>query len=314
MDPNRKEPPNITQIVKSDGVIYVKGTESPFSSPETRIYRISADGNTLVPIQDMPIFDSSRLESLLLNRNGAFLSEKSFAEQLQESSSGATQFFKKLAQMDSIHPNYRRLLQDNLRRFGSIGPFAISGDTFYMEYNFKLSRWKQGDTEWYDTDQEETVELPLRIAIKDLKLAASGNTVHVGKRDGHLFASFDRGNNWLDLTPALPYPVKVFKDIVFAGSTVYVAADAGVTTSDSGKNWRPITDAEGTNLIMEQLAAEGTTLYGITEKTGVYRLESGSWKQIVSEIPEGVNSLAVDGNTLYVGTQNRGMLRFNLEK
>ena len=313
-DPNRKEPPNITQIVKSGGVIYVKGTESPFSSPETRIYRVSADGKTLVPIQDMPIFDSSRLESLLLNRNGAFLSEKSFAKQLQESSSGATQFFKKLAQMDSIHPNYRRLLQDNLRRYGSIGPFAISGDTFYMEYNFKLFRWKQGDTEWYDTDQEETVELPLRIAIRDLKLAASGNTVYVGKRDGHLFASFDKGNNWLDLTPALPFAFKTFNEIMLVGDTVYVAMDAGVATSVKGKNWRAITDAEGTNLIMEKLTVDGITLYGVTEKTGIYRLESGTWKQIVSEIPDDVNSLAVNGDTLYVGTKNSGMLHFNLEK
>ena len=216
--------------------------------------------------------------------------------------------------MDSALPNDRRLFQNNLRRFGSIGPFAISGDTFYMEYNFKLFRWKQGDTEWYDTDQEETVELPLRIAVRDLKLAASGNTVYVGKRDGHLVASFDKGNNWLDLTPALPYPVKVFKDIVFAGSTVYVAADAGVTTSDSGKNWRPITDAEGTNLIMEKLTVDGITLYGVTEKTGIYRLESGSWKQVVSEIPDDVTSFAVNGDTLYVGTKNSGMLHFNLEK
>ena len=43
-------------------------------------------------------------------------------------------------------------------------------------------------------------------------------------------------------------------------------------------------------------------------------LESGTWKQIVSEIPDSVTSLAVDGDTLYVGTKNSGMLHFNLEK
>ena len=65
---------------------------------------------------------------------------------------------------------------------------------------------------------------------------------------------------------------------------------------------------------MEHLAVDGITLYGVTKKTGIYRLESGTWKQIVSEMPDSVTSLAVDGNTLYVGTQNRGMLHFNLEK
>ena len=154
----------------------------------------------------------------------------------------------------------------------------------------------------------------MRIAVRDLKLAASGNTVYVGKRDGHLFASFDKGNNWLDLTPALPFAFKTFNEIMLVGDTVYVAMDAGVATSEKGKNWRAVTDAEGTNLIMEQLAVDGTTLYGVTEKIGVYRLESGSWKQVVSEIPDGVTSLAVNGDTLYVGTKNSGMLHFNLEK
>ena len=70
-----------------------------------------------------------------------------------------------------------------------------------MEYNFKLFRWKHGDTEWYETgEQEETVDLTMDIAMKDLKLAVSGDTVYVGKRDGPSFVSFDRGTNWIDLT------------------------------------------------------------------------------------------------------------------
>ena len=152
--------------------------------------------------------------------------------------------------------------------------------------------------------------------MKDLKLAVSGDTVYVGKRDGTLLGSFDKGNNWKEIPGNLMFlvPVKVFKEIVFAGSTVYVATDAGVSTSSSGKQWQVVTDAEGTNLIMEKLTVDGTNLYGVTEKTGVYRLESGTWKQIISEIPEGVNSLAVNGDTLYVGTKNSGMLHFNLEK
>ena len=46
-----------------------------------------------------------------------------------------------------------------IRQYGLRGAFAVSDDMFYMEYNFKLFRWKHGDTEWYDTEQEETVEL-----------------------------------------------------------------------------------------------------------------------------------------------------------
>ena len=252
-----EDPPHITQIVKSGGVIYAS-VDYQENGEKVRLYRVSADGRSFVPIQDMPVFDSGELKRKL--------PQNLFVEKLQESYSGATQFFKQLVQEDDRK-------QDQLIRRGLRGAFAVSGNTFYMEYNFKLFRWEPGDTEWYDTEQEETVELSLDIAMRDLKLAVSGNTVYVGKRDGRLVVSFDKGNNWIDLTPALPFPVKAFKEIVFAGPTVYVATDAGVAASDNGRHWRPVTDSERTNLTMEQLAAEGTMLYGITEKTGIYRLE-----------------------------------------
>ena len=145
-------------------------------------------------------------------------------------------------------------------------------------------------------------------------LAVSGNTVYVGKRDGRLVASFDMGNNWLDLTPALPFPVKAFKDIVFAGSTVYVATDAGVAASSDGKQWRAITNAAGTCLNMEKLVVDRDTLYGFIKNTGIYRLESGTWEQVVSKMPDHVESFAVAGNTVYVNTRYSDILHFNLEK
>ena len=234
-------------------------------------------------------------------------------EYLQENFSGATQFFKQLVQGDVRQHRDRMRLRD-LLELGFRGPFAVNDDTFYMEYHFKLFRWKLRETEWYDTGLEETVELTLDIARKDLKLAVSGDTVYVGKRDGHLVVSFDRGNNWVALTPALPFPVKVFKEIVVAGSTVYVATDAGIITSDDGRHWHIVTDAEGKNLIMEHLAVDGTTVYGVTENTGAYRLESGTWEQVVSEVRDNVTSLAVDGDMLYVGTEYNEILHFNLDQ
>ncbi len=245
----------------------------------------------------MPYFNADALQRQL--------SQNYTIETLQDSSAGAFQFFKQIV----TNPQMQR----TLIRLGVHGPLAVSGDTFYMEYNYKLFRWEPGYTEWRDTGQEETVELSREIAWKDLKLAVSGDTVYIGKRDGHLVVSFDKGDNWIDLTPVLPFLVKVFKDIVVAGSTVYVATDAGIITSDDGRTWRVVTDPQDTNLIMEHLTFDGITLYGITDKTGIYHLESGSWKQVVSDAPDNVTSLAVDANTIYVGTQDRGMLHFTLE-
>ena len=300
--PDREEQPSIAQIVKSGSVIYAKDGN--------RFYRVS-DDNRLVPLQGVPRFDAKSLRNEVLFRNQPI--EKLSVEYLQENFSGATQFFKQLAQGD-VQQGEERSKLTHLIDLGFRGPFAVSDDTFYMEYHFKLFRWKLGEAEWYDTGQEETVELTLDTARKKLKLAVSGNTIYVGKRDGHLVVSFDRGNNWIDLTPALPFPVKVFKEIVFVGSTVYVATDVGVTASDNGKNWYPVTDAESKNLIMEHLAVDGTTVYGITKNTGAYRLENGTWEQVISEIPDNLTSLAVDGDMLYVGTEYNEILHFNLKK
>ena len=78
----------------------------------------------------------------------------------------------------------------------------------------------------------------------------------------------------------------LFKEIIFVGTTVYVATDAGIITSDGGKNWEVFTNTEGKNLIMEHLAADGTILYGVTKDTGIYRLKGSTWKQIISETPD----------------------------
>ena len=306
--PDREEPPRITHIVKADGKIYAKGGDS-LGRGKTRIYRVSTDTHLLVPIQGMPILDAIELTFWMHERrmNDPNLPEASVIKQLQEKSTGAAEFFRQLVKSDPRQPDIYTQL--GFRK----GAFAVSGDTFYMEYNYKLLRWEPGDTEWYDTEQEETVELTPQLAFRELKIAASGNTLYVGKRDGHLVVSFDKANNWIDLTPSLPFPVKAFYDMVFAGSTVYVATDAGVTASSDGKQWRAITDPAGTPLIIGRLAVDGTRIYGIS-KTEVYQLENSTWKEVASEVPERVTSLVVDGNVLYVGTQGSGVLHFNLNE
>ncbi len=339
----REELPTFTRLREFGGMLYAKtmGSHSPGNAHKTGLYRISADDKTVMPIQDMPIFDSNDLSRLWnKGRTGALdVSDQSFVEQLKENFVGADQFFETLARGDTLRQEElygQALYQDQYRLIdrGIGGAFAVSGDTFYVEYNFKLFRWRPGETVWYDTGVEETGELLYREAMKAFEsvgmpeekidevlgtwrgftLAVSGNTVYVGKRDGHLVVSFDVGTNWLDLTPALPLPVKAFKDIVFVGSTVYVATDAGVAASDDGKQWRAMTDAAGTRLNMEKLAVDRDTLYGLTKNIGIYRLESGTWEQVVSEVPDHVEEFAVDGNTLYVSTRDSNMLHFNLEK
>ena len=307
-NPDREEQPDITHIVKSGDVLYAKGG-AQFGHGEIGLYRISTeDGVTLTPIVGVPRFDLRALYRKWsdLRMQALQKSEKPKAQELQEVASGAIEFFRQMAEWDPRQPDVYMQLAFRT------GPFAVSGDTFFLEYNYKLFRWKTGQRRWEPVGIEETTELTLEVAFKDLQLGVSGETVYVGKRDGHLVVSFDNGTNWTDITPALPFPVKTFKDIIIDGSTAYIATDAGIIKTDDGRSWNTVTDAADTNLIMEHLATDGSVLYGVTKDTGIYRLENGFWQRVVSKIPENVTSLAVDGGIIYVGTRRDGVMHYNL--
>ena len=209
------------------------------------------------------------------------------------------------------------------------GGFAVSGDTYYVEYEQRLFRWKPGMTEWFDTGLKDEAEPPNLSNLYSaeyaeatdllqslgVKLAVSGKTLYVAKRDGHLFQSFDEGDTWNDVTVDLPFSVAAYNTVVFAGSTIYVATDKGVAYSSDGTRWHKVTDAEGTPLVIEKFAVDGTTLYGATEQQ-VYEVKenSSTWKQLTPEVPSTITAFTVDDNTLYVGTLGRGVLRFPLDE
>ena len=206
------------------------------------------------------------------------------------------------------------------------GEFAISEDTFYIEYEHKLYRCSHGDHEWYDTGMQDTPVFDGFYATNGFQVAASEEVVYLGKSDGTLFQSLDSGTTWKDITASFPLPLDRtvsrtelleklphFKEIMFVGSTVYVSTSDGVAMSNDGENWHVLTDAEQTPITMLHLAIDGTTLYGVTQ-TSAYRLQkhTGTWIQIAQEIPERVTSLVAAGNILYVGTEHRGLLSFSL--
>ena len=203
---------------------------------------------------------------------------------------------------------------------GLLGGFAVSRNTYYMEYEQRLFRWKTGTSEWVDTgliDEGEFIDTAGSFnnpSFIGFKIAVSGRTVYVAKLDGRLFQSFDEGDTWNDVTGELPFSFTHFKAIEFAGSAVYVATDRGVAYSSDGTHWHVTSDPEGVPIVIDEFAVSGTTLYGVTEQR-VYELKENSdrWQQMTPEIPSAVSALVVDGNVLYVGTYGSGVLRFKLD-
>lgn len=321
-EPSYKEnPPSIVQVVEADGVLYAKGIRGN----STAIFRLSTDGNVLsLPTEIPPSFNSAKLMCHVLGgRSFNFKDERQMgqwgiitlssgadplsSQLIQENPDlGAERFLKQLMQVQADSALAYELMSEGLW-----GNFAISGKTFYMEYNYKLFRWNPGETEWFYTGVEETIELSRDNVWRGFKLAASDETVYVGKRDGHLLQSLDGGDSWNDITPNLPQSVEHFIQIVFADSMVHVATDKGVFNSKDGVIWKILTDETEEPVVIKSLATAGHSVYGANDE-GIYHLQSdtGIWEQVAPKISGVVTSLVVDEGTFYVGTEQRGVLRF----
>ena len=275
------------KIQTTDTALYV----SSVWRNRAQLFHLSISGDTLVPVQDMPDFEEDDLNTESLKR-------------LQR----AREINVKVREAEQLRAeNLLSILAEDRTN----GGFTVVGETVFMEHRRKLFRWRPGETAWHHTGLEDGGEPP-PIDGKGFTLAALGDTIYAGKREGDLFRSLDGGDTWKNITQSLAFPFAYFKDIIYVGSTLYISTDAGVMRSHDGENWCALTDIDGYTLLVDQIATDGSALYGVCA-SGVYQVDSrmNTWKQIAPEIPYTVTSLAVDGNTtLYVGTQHNGIFRF----
>ena len=269
-----------SRLTIAGNILYVMSPEKD----DLRVFRLSVNGDGLIPIQGVPDFDVD----VPFTNNGA-------AEQAHLS--------ERIEEGNDLYALRRK-------EHERIGAFAVSGEMFYAEYKRKLFKWQLGNTAWKDTGLVDPGEPPDGDLKYGFKLAVSGETVYVGKRNGRLFQSLDSGNSWRDITPNLPLGFTGFKAIVFAGSTVYIATDTGVLASQTGMHWRVIAD----DVVIDRFAVDGSTVYGAGDN-GVYRLDiDDKWEQISPVVPGKVLSLVVDGDRLYVATERRGIFHISLDE
>ena len=264
----------LPKLAITDGVLYGI-TSNLLAENEFHLFHLSTNGNVLVPIQGVPT----------LGEDASIMDIMAKADVTRQ-----------------------------LEKFP--GAFAVSGETFYVEYMRQLLRWKRGETEWFNTGLVDTGKSldDDEDFRKGFSLAVSEEIVYVGKRDGSLFQSYDSGHTWKDLTSNLPLRFEHFNAITFVGSTVYVATDAGVLTSEDGEHWGVITDKTGTHTTIDQMAVVDMKIYGAGD-AGVYQLDNhDEWEKISPEVPDKVISLVLNADRLYVATEQRGMFHVSLEK
>ena len=291
----------LSNLTAVGSALYVRAKQGGSTNA---LFHLLPKTDTLLHIKDMPVYvDSNRSEWL---ESVAYTSDTLNLDETDQAS-----LFR-----------YQLGIEETATR--TTGEFAVSGNTFYIEYERRLYRWTLGHRKWHDTGMQDAPVFADFYASDGFQFAVSGKVIYLGKSNGTLFQSLDGGDTWRDVTANFPFQLNRaepqnqllrklphFREIVFSGSTVYVSTSDGVTMSSDGENWRMLTDSTSAPIPMRQLAINGTTLYGVS-RTGAYRLNKdiGIWEQIASEIPGRVTSLAVARDTLYIGTEHSGVLRF----
>ena len=270
-----------SKLVVDDNNLYLISSEVN----NLQISRLSTDHNILSPVQSIPTFDD---EALL--------------RKLPTGSEAAKE-----------HPSIVPIVPPPISEKEEITKIVVvSNDVFYAEQGRTLFKWKLGDPVWTNTGLTDKSQESYDNDNQDLKLAVSGETLYVGKRDGKLFQSLDGGSSWRDVTPSLPLHFADFKEITFVGSSVYVATDEGVLSSETGVHWRVLTDSVGTRPIIDRFAVDGTTIYGVSN-IGVYRLDTrNQWKQVSSEVLGETAALAILNDKLYSAIKDLGIFHIAL--
>ena len=279
------------KVATANGVLYASNSEL---REGVTLFHLSDTGDVFLPVEGVPDFEEDTLHTEGM---------KKFMEAVKNN-----------VDIDKVQEQWQVDRHRVMEEWRTNGMFTVTDATVFMEYRRKLFRWRRGETAWHDTGLED-LEGASPIYGRGFTLAVSGNTVYAGKREGDLFLSQDGGDTWRDITEKLAFPFGYFKEILFAGSTVYVSTDMGVMSSRDGETWHVLTDVDGKRLIMDRIAVEGITAYGVSD-SGVYQVDTQTsvWKQIISELPHTATSFAIDGNTFYIGTKQNGVFRFQRDK
>ncbi len=267
-------------------------------SPKTnnlQISRVSTDDNSLSPVQSIPASDDRALF------------HKTSSEEMKDTYSSEDS--------QKAHHSIVPIVPPPIRgKDAKTKMIVVCNDVFYAEHRRTLFKWRLGAPEWISTGLTDMSQESYDNDSMDLKLAVSRETIYVGKRDGKLFQSFDEGSSWRDVTPSLPLHFTRFKEIIFAGSTVYVATDEGVLSSETGAHWRVLTDSSGQRPVIDRFAVNGPTVYGAGD-IGVYRLDTGKqWKQISSEALGETAALVIINDKLYSAIKDRGIFHISLSE
>ena len=189
-----------------DDTLYVKrGNHMNTPSP---IARLSTEDNSLTFIPGMPAFESVTSQKMDEEMNRIMM--QAFTDKAKQNLEKGKPPNPEDIDFKQLNEAMSQVMQEqaSASMMAFIGSFAVSGDTYYVEYGKALYRWKPGMGEWHNTGLVDKGEDPFAslfsgpfdysadvstsydtINSSGFKIAVSGSTVYIGKR---MDTSFNR--------------------------------------------------------------------------------------------------------------------------
>ena len=250
-----------------DSQLMVDGNTLYFVSPERhilRIHRLSADGNTLIPVQDFSTSDYESLSPLpekevkikaIVVRNNVFYAE--YRQRLFKWKLGDPKWTDTGLINTDKHPNAD--MKDGFK-------VAMSEETVYVgKRDGQLFQSLDGGKNWKDI----TLSLPLRFTHFN-EILFVDSTVYVATDAGVLASQ--TGEHWHVITDNFGER-PIINRCAIDGITVYGAGDAGVYRLDNLGKWQQISSevlGEVTSL-----AIINNRLYTAINARGIFHISLG---------------------------------------
>ena len=251
-----------SKFVVVGNMLYLLSSEAE----DFQIFRLSTEGDTLIPVQGVPIFDRRSISSAIsrLQTETATASRDAFYVEYQKG------LFKwKLGDPAWTNTGLVDTSQVSYRDFRGGFKIAVFEETVYVgQRNGHLFQSLDEGDSWKDI----TSSLPLRFT-RFKEVTFIGSTIYVATDKGTLVSQ--TGEHWSVLTNSADRHLIVDR-FTTDGTKVYGIGDEGAYHLDASGQWKQISSNVPDKILA--LAVSNNRLYSVTQERGMFHipLESGS--------------------------------------
>ena len=250
-----------SKLVVIDNMLYLLSSEAE----DFQIFHLSTDGDTLIPVQGVPIFDRETVNPHAISRlqtETATASRDAFYVEYRRG------LFKwKLGDPEWTNTGLVDTSQVSYSDFRGGFKIAVSDETVYVgQRNGHLFQSLDEGNSWKDI----TSSLPLRFT-RFKEVTFIGSTIYVATNKGTLVSH--TGEHWSVLTDSAGVRPIVDR-FATDGTNVYGIGDAGIYRLEANGQWKQISSNALNNILSFVVGKE--RLYIATQQRGMFHIPLAS--------------------------------------